>query len=77
MALDLNRIDDAVLALLPLGQHGQNRVWKSFNWDAMGRLHARGFISDPAGVAKSATMTPEGRLRAEELLSVAIAETMG
>ena len=30
MKLDTNRIDDAVLALLLLGLHEDDRVWKSF-----------------------------------------------
>ena len=42
-----NRIDDAVLALLYLGIHDHDpvtgaRTWKSFNWDAMNRLHEIG-----------------------------------
>lgn len=34
----------------------------------MDRLHAKGFISDPHGRAKSVVFTPEGFARAEELL---------
>lgn len=68
MKLDENRIDDAVLALLPLGLHEGGHAWKSFDWDAMGRLHARGLISDPVGRAKSVVFTQEGRARAEALL---------
>ena len=30
MKLDTNRIDDAVLALLLLGLHEDDRAWKSF-----------------------------------------------
>lgn len=67
MTLDPNRIDDAVLALLALGLHDGDRVWKSFDWDAMNRLHAAGFISDPIGKAKSVVITPEGKQRAEAL----------
>ncbi len=68
MELDTERIDDAVLALLLLGLHEGDRAWKSFDWDAMGRLHAKGLISDPVGRAKSVVFTPEGRQRAEELM---------
>ena len=68
MELDTERIDEAVLALLLLGLHEGDRAWKSFDWDAMGRLHAKGLISDPVGRAKSVVFTPEGRQRAEALL---------
>ena len=47
MAIDTDRIDDCVLALLLLGRHDGCRVWKSFDWDAMDRLHKKGLISDP------------------------------
>lgn len=68
MKLDEDRIDGAVLALLLLGLHEGDRAWKSFDWDAMGRLHARGLICDPVGRAKSVLITPEGKARAEALL---------
>lgn len=68
MPLDTDRIDDAVLALLLLGLHEGDRAWKSFDWDAMQRLHDRGLISDPVGKAKSVAFTPQGRVRAEALL---------
>lgn len=68
MELDTQRIDDAVLALLLLGLHEGDRAWKSFDWDAMNRLHAQGLISDPVGRARSVVFTPEGKARAEALL---------
>ena len=43
------------------------RAWKSFDWDALDRLHARDLILDPVGKAKSVLLTPEGRRRSEEL----------
>jgi len=52
MPIDTDRIDDCVLALLLLGRHDGQRVWKSFDWDAMERLHKKGLISDPMGRAK-------------------------
>jgi Mn-dependent DtxR family transcriptional regulator len=36
-------------------------------WDAMDRLHQKGYISDPKGKAKSVVMTDEGAKRAKEL----------
>ena len=65
-----NRIDEAVLALLHLGIFERHpvtgaRSWKSFDWAAMGRLHDKGLISDPAGKAKSVVLTETGLREAE------------
>jgi Domain of unknown function (DUF6429) len=65
--IDLDRIDDAVLALLWLGLHDGWRAWKGFDRDAMDRLHRKGMISDPVGKAKSVVFTEEGRREAERL----------
>jgi hypothetical protein len=51
--LDKDRIDEAVLALLYLGLHGNYAVWKTFDWDAMNRLHEKGLISNPVNKNKS------------------------
>ncbi len=32
MAINSDRIEDRVLALLLLGRHDGQRVWKSFDW---------------------------------------------
>jgi len=68
MELDEEKIDRAVLALLYLGLHEHDRAWKGFDWDAMNRLHEKGFISDPVGKAKSVMFTDEGKLEARRLL---------
>jgi len=65
--LDTDRIDAAVLALLLLGLHDGCRVWKTFDWDAMNRLHEKGFISDPVGRAKSVVLTEDGQREAQRL----------
>jgi tetratricopeptide (TPR) repeat protein len=57
---DLDRIDEAVLALLVLGLHDERRAWKTFDWAALDRLHAKGLISDPVGRAKSVVFTEAG-----------------
>jgi Domain of unknown function (DUF6429) len=59
MKIGSNRIDDAVLALLHLGLHDKCRAWKGFDWDAMNRLHEKGYISDPVGKAKSVVFTED------------------
>jgi hypothetical protein len=68
MKLDPEKIDRAVLALLRLGLHEQKRAWKGFDWDAMNRLHEKGFISDPVGKAKSIAFTEVGLQESERLL---------
>jgi len=60
MAVDPERIDEAVLALLYLGLHDGYRAWKTFDWAATDRLHAKGLISDPRSKAKSVTLSEEG-----------------
>jgi len=69
MELDTNKIDDAVLALLFLGLHNGARAWKGFDWEAMNRLHERGYIRDPRGKAKSVVFSKEGFERAKRLLA--------
>lgn len=60
MAADSDKIDEAVLALLYLGLHDERRAWKTLDWDATDRLHAKGLISDPRGRAKSVALSDEG-----------------
>jgi hypothetical protein len=68
MTLDNDKIDRAILALLYLGLHDTDRVWKGFDWEAMNRLHEKGFISDPRGKAKSVAFTERGLMEARRLL---------
>jgi Domain of unknown function (DUF6429) len=71
MEYDRDKVDEMVLALLWLtafdvdGYGG--RAWKSQDWDAMDRLHAKGYISDPKTKAKSVVLSEEGIARAREL----------
>jgi hypothetical protein len=70
MEINEEKIDEVIMALLYLnfhGDHGAVRAWKSFDWDAMDRLHNRGFISDPKSKAKSVIVTEEGQKVAQEL----------
>ena len=65
--MDNEEIDEAVLALLYLGAYdNDSRTRKSFDWDAMERLHEKGYISNPVGRAKSVAFTEEGRERSRE-----------
>ena len=69
--MDLDKVDEAVLALLYLGIHERHgtmagaRTWKSFDWAAMGRLHRNRLITDPVTKAKSVLLTEAGLAEAE------------
>jgi Domain of unknown function (DUF6429) len=67
MEIDLDKIDDTVLALLWLTLHDERRAWKGFDWAALDRLHQKGLIADPANKTKSVVLSDEGRRRAAEL----------
>ncbi|MGO9545685.1 MAG: DUF6429 family protein [Rhodomicrobium sp.] len=69
MDFDTDKIGDAVLALLLLGRHAEWRAWKGFDWDAMDRLHQKGFIGNPASKNKSAEFSRVGLERAEALFA--------
>jgi hypothetical protein len=64
---DLDRIDDAALALLFLTLHDGYRAWKGFDWGVMDRLHEKGFIDDPRNKTKSVVFTEEGLERSKRL----------
>ena len=59
-----------MLALLYLDTHERDpavgaRIRKSFDWDAMNRLHEKGLISNTVGKAKSVAITEAGLHKAE------------
>ncbi len=70
MRIDKDKLDDTVLALLYLTSsemRGVTRAWKGHDWDALGRLHENGPISNPRSKAKSVVLTDEGARRSKEL----------
>jgi hypothetical protein len=70
MEYDTDKIDDAVLALLFLTMCDGKfdaAAWKSHDWDALNRLHEKGYIGNPVSKNKSVALTEDGKLRAEEL----------
>ena len=74
MTPNFDKIDDAVLALLHLTRYTEasgalraTRAWKGHDWDALARLHAKRYISNPVGKAKSVMLSEAGKLRAEKL----------
>ena len=68
--IDTDKIDQAVLALLYLtsekDRFGNVHAWKGHDWDALNRLHVRGFIDDATNKNKSVNFTPEGFELAKE-----------
>ncbi|MDB5581410.1 MAG: hypothetical protein JWR80_6586 [Bradyrhizobium sp.] len=67
MAIDTDRIDDAVLALLHLTLRDETWAGKGFDPDTLGRLHQKGMIDDPAGEADSVALTSDGLRRSTKL----------
>ena len=67
MEYDKDKVDEMVLALLYLTTHDKGtRAWKGMDWDAMDRLHDKGYIGNPKSKAKSVTLTEEGEKLSEE-----------
>ena len=74
MDYDKDKVDEYTLALLHLVSHDRQkgfgaRAWKGFDWDTMNRLHAKGYIANPIGKAKSVGMTEEGYKKSKELFN--------
>jgi len=70
MEYDKDKVDDLVLALMYLGMFSERsvrRAWKSFDWDALDRLHEKGYISNPKSTAKSVVMSDSGAELGESL----------
>jgi hypothetical protein len=69
--LDQEKLAEAALAILSLTafkDHGYERAWKGLDWDLMSILHAKGWIHDPVGKAKSVVLTEEGTRLASQFL---------
>jgi hypothetical protein len=77
MDIDQDKVDQPVLALLYLGQHEGSRTWKTFDWEVMGRLHEKGYITDPVGKAKSVHFTEEGLRESKRLFDTLFCRSHG
>jgi hypothetical protein len=77
MAIDEEKIDEAVLGLLYLTLHEDRRAWKGFDWDALSRLHAKGFIDDPVNKNKSVVLTDKGLAESKRLFELLFAKPQG
>lgn len=73
MALDTDRIDDAVLALLHLTLHDESRVGKGLDPDVLVRLHQKGMIDDPTGASDTVALTSDGLQRSTKLFEAMFA----
>lgn len=70
MEYDKDKVDEVVLALLYLTTHEQGtRAWKGMDWEAMNRLHEKGYIGNPKSKAKSVLLTQEGAKLSEEFFN--------
>ena len=68
MEYDKDKVDELVLALLYLTTHEKGtRAWKGMDWEAMNRLHEKGYIGNPKSKAKSVMLTQEGAQLSEDL----------
>lgn len=71
MEYDPDKVDEMVLALLFLTMFDEDeygaRAWKGHDWDAMDRLHEKGYISDPKSKAKSVVVSVKGVKRSRKL----------
>jgi hypothetical protein len=66
MDMDTNKIDEAVLALLYLTRCDNEfraAAWKGHDWDALNRLHEKGYIDNPVSKAKSVGLLGSWRER--------------
>ncbi len=70
MEYDQNKVDEMILALLFLTTTSDKygtRAWKGFDWEALNRLHAKGYIGDPQGKSASVEMSETGANLSREL----------
>ena len=70
MVIDIEKVDETVLALLYLTLHDDDLAWKAFDWETMNRLHGKGFIDSPISKAKSVALTEKGIRESERLFKV-------
>ena len=70
MDIDWEKVDEITLALMQLTtfeDKSGSRTWKGHEWNVLERLHAKGWISNPATTAKSVVWSEQGRRLSEAL----------
>jgi len=63
--MDKPKFDEVVLAMLWYNRRVAGAAWKSFDWEASGRLFNAELISKPASKAKSVRLSDEGFAQGE------------
>ena len=63
-----DKVDEMVLALLCPTAAPEGRGWKGHERDALDRLHAKRYVSDPKSRAKSVVLSEEGAQQAREFV---------
>ena len=70
MEYDKDKVDETILALLVLGLSRTpegGRAWKTFDLQALNRLHQKGWIAEPKLRDIGLSLTPDGVRMAEKL----------
>lgn len=67
MRYDDGKIETAVLALLGALEFENGRVWKRYDFDVMGSLHEKGYITNLHGRQESVQLTEQGLQLAKQL----------
>jgi len=63
MEYNQDKVDEMILALLFLTSTSDKygtRAWKGFDWQALARLHSKGYISDPQDKSPSLALSEAG-----------------
>jgi Domain of unknown function (DUF6429) len=59
---------------MAVSSHDNNRAWKGFDRDVLGRLYDKGMIENPVGEVKAVVFTAEGVARAKKLFAEMLEE---
>jgi len=52
------------------------RAWKGHDWDALDRLHEKGYLGNPVSKVKSVVLSPEGMARGRKLFKKLFAKRL-
>jgi hypothetical protein len=74
VTINERKIDETILGLLYLTIHDGDRAWKGFDWDALNRLHEKGFIEDAVNKNKSVVLTAKGIAESKRLFELLFVE---
>lgn len=69
MDYDVDKLDEAILAILYINFQETGSAWKTIPWGSMNCLHEKGLISNPISKAKSVSLTQEALEKAENFIA--------